>query len=396
MSQMQKMMNEFEGTNVTTITYKGRPCWLVKEVGAVLGYAEKGLSQRITREWSDEFNDGDDLVVLTGKDVLDFSNAYNGLQVAVAKNTTTKLSPKTRNLLLLTEPGLYLVLAKTNKPVGKRFRKFITREVMPQIARDGHYMPGRTVDARGRLSETVEQRKLRELSVREKELCLEAARMLADTLGDKLGTEALTTLNISAAEIIMGRDFSALKPRVDDGWMTPTQIGKRFKVSAHMVGRAISALDLRGAIPGMSMPFLDQGKYSRKQVVAYRYSPEAVRRIGARVRPDPGRGVLKDATVNVVSSPTGTSTVPPGWKTPQSIARDLGRPLVWVGRAITCLKLRGNTPGVCMQAPFVHKSGHRPYIYSPLSAEKIKGWFERRDKRSLDRARGKNGVRVSG
>ena len=37
--------------------------------------------------------------------------------------------------------GLHLVLAKTNLPIGKRLRRFLVDEVLPQLVRTGRYAP---------------------------------------------------------------------------------------------------------------------------------------------------------------------------------------------------------------------------------------------------------------
>ena len=66
MSALEKITKQFEGQDVTTITYKGQPCWIANEIGQVSGYADNGgrLVTKITHEWKDEFIEGHDFLYL--------------------------------------------------------------------------------------------------------------------------------------------------------------------------------------------------------------------------------------------------------------------------------------------------------------------------------------------
>jgi len=44
-----------------------------------------------------------------------------------------------RAIIILTEPGLYTVLIRSNKPQAKPFRRWVTHEVIPQIRKTGGY-----------------------------------------------------------------------------------------------------------------------------------------------------------------------------------------------------------------------------------------------------------------
>jgi hypothetical protein len=46
----------FEGSTLTTLRYQGRPCWIAREVGTLLGYAQAGkrLATKVTGDWSEE------------------------------------------------------------------------------------------------------------------------------------------------------------------------------------------------------------------------------------------------------------------------------------------------------------------------------------------------------
>jgi prophage antirepressor-like protein len=129
-------LHEFEGQTLATFTWRGRPCWVARHIGARVGYAQAGkrLPNLILKNWSDEFIEGHDYALLAGDDLVAFQTA------AAVLGAPTKLLGQ-GTLLVLFESGLHLVLAKTEQPIGRRLRRFLVDEVLPQIARTGAYEP---------------------------------------------------------------------------------------------------------------------------------------------------------------------------------------------------------------------------------------------------------------
>ncbi len=130
---------DFEGTALTTIQYQGRPAWIANEIGAALGYARGGkrLVESITKDWGQEFANGTDYLVLHGKELRDFK----ALLTDVTDSVSSKLEHSRREMMLIFETGLYLVVQKTDKPAGVRLRRFLAEHVLPQIRRTGAYTP---------------------------------------------------------------------------------------------------------------------------------------------------------------------------------------------------------------------------------------------------------------
>ena len=131
MADVERINSEFEGRTLTTLTCGGRPCWIAREIGRFLGYSRDGrrLAAKITGGWSDALLDGHDYTVLSGAELEAFRAAL------LVGDTGTKPSRAHRRLVLLYEPGLHLVLARTSKPVAHRLRRFLIGEVLPQLAR---------------------------------------------------------------------------------------------------------------------------------------------------------------------------------------------------------------------------------------------------------------------
>ena len=127
-----RINSEFEGQTLTTLTYEGRPCWLARDIGRVLGYSRGGrrLVAKISGWWSDNFIEGYDYTVLRGEALEDFKAAM------LVGDTGTRPSTNIRVLMLLFEPGLRSVCEWTSKPGGRRLRRFLLNEVLPAFDRD--------------------------------------------------------------------------------------------------------------------------------------------------------------------------------------------------------------------------------------------------------------------
>lgn len=139
---------DFEGGPLTTITYKGRIAFIAKEVGERLGYADGGkIPKMIRQEWKDEFEEEVDYTLPKGSDLSDLKAV---LEVSTEYGLSFKYAP---HVMLLYESGVNAVALLSRKPVARRLRQFIAREVMPQLNRDGRYDPGRSVMEDGTLSE---------------------------------------------------------------------------------------------------------------------------------------------------------------------------------------------------------------------------------------------------
>lgn len=133
----QCFVEKFENFNINTVLFNGKPCWVAKDIGNVLEYSNegKGLTELISGKWSDEFVKGEHLDVLRGQELVDFKKVLDG----VVPKSVARIS----QLSILYEPGVYLVCLNTQKPVGKRLRRWLSSVVMPSINETGTYsLPG--------------------------------------------------------------------------------------------------------------------------------------------------------------------------------------------------------------------------------------------------------------
>ena len=194
-----------------------------------------------------------------------------------------------RGLVVLFETGLHLALVKTNKPAGRKLRRFLAEKVLPQLVRTGRYEP---VEQEPTVVDVREQRLQLQAQVQARRVTVLECTAKADALREavralhKLGMIDACTLaayEVQAAEIITGRDLSQLKPVGPGAWLTPTQIGRKLGLKPYTVGRMITELQLRGDLPGLARSYPHWRPHMDRPVTCYAYSPEAVRRVEAAV-----------------------------------------------------------------------------------------------------------------
>src|SRR5699024_367339 len=113
MNQLTKM---FDGQNLTIIESNGEPNFLLKDVCNILELGQvAGVKRRL----------GDD--VISNHPILDNLG-------------------RTQQATFVNEDGLYDVILDSRKPEAKRFRKWITSEVLPSIRKHGAYMTPETIE----------------------------------------------------------------------------------------------------------------------------------------------------------------------------------------------------------------------------------------------------------
>ena len=92
---------------------------------------------------------------------------------------------RTQQTILLTESGLYAVIFRSNKPEARRFRKWVTSELLPSLRKTGSYALG-SADAGYTISTQGEARvqQLRALAQCERYITLYTARRDAVLRGE--------------------------------------------------------------------------------------------------------------------------------------------------------------------------------------------------------------------
>lgn len=276
----------FEGCSLTTTLCGEKLGWFVHEIEAIIGSGQddRNLADKIIGDWSAEIIEGYDFVLFGGEENSAFKGSHRRVDDPTLTDATT---------MILFEPGLSIVVAKMNRPTGYRLRHFIIENVLPQIVQveallAKHQPVGKHnfgYDANIIRAER-ERRLARRLEFDERRFKVRTLQQTVESIKDEVSSEATASLRVVAAEIALGEDMSAFKPSVESDWLSPSEIAKRFGVSANRVGRAISALGLRGNIPGIAKAIMNKAQHSDRNVISYLYSPKAVQQIEKKLRID--------------------------------------------------------------------------------------------------------------
>lgn len=137
------LVSVFEGQKLPSYVYRGRPCWIAAEAGRVAGYTDGArFVDKIRGPWRSDFVEGQDMDLLRGADLEAFREVP-----PKSGESSSPVSPFAGRLLILYESGLLmgLLLAKTDR--GRRLRRFIVDEVLPQLLRTGRVvLPGAPAD----------------------------------------------------------------------------------------------------------------------------------------------------------------------------------------------------------------------------------------------------------
>ena len=113
---MNELKNfNFEGNQVRTIMVNEEPCFVGRDVAVILGYTNP---MKAIRDHVDE----EDVTV-------NESFTVHGTAVK-----------------FINESGLYSLILKSKKPEAKRFKRWVTSEVLPTIRKHGAYMTPETIE----------------------------------------------------------------------------------------------------------------------------------------------------------------------------------------------------------------------------------------------------------
>jgi prophage antirepressor-like protein len=252
---MLKTVTSTEGVTLTPIHYQGRPAVIARELGDALGYAKRGkrFVDSIMGSWSSEFEEGVHYVKLHGAEL-------KVLQAAIASRGTDSVPLGQGSLIVLFESGANLALTLTKKPAGRSLRRWLSAEVLPQVARSGAFDPTKKVDEAGRIVERPPAEVKSWQKVREERLAGEALRdelEVAQNVLRRAGyrDHQLLPLVSERVKALGGPSLSGLRPTPPRGFRKASAIASalnaryrldgKARVTRNAVGLATNALCLK-------------------------------------------------------------------------------------------------------------------------------------------------------
>lgn len=217
-----------------------------------------------------------------GKDVaeiLGYSNTRQAIQVNVDKEDSTliklsdledslsdRLPPhmKGSKITVINESGLYSLILRSEKEESKKFKHWVTSDVLPSIRKYGSY------SIHSRQSPMSD----REYEVRMIEAKNRSAEILMSVLNNTSIPEYKSVLQHYIVETITGDSYSIPLPVATRKTYSAGEIGSMLGVSGNKIGRLANEHNLK--TPEYGKLFYDKSKYSNKEVETFRYYEDAI------------------------------------------------------------------------------------------------------------------------
>lgn len=230
-----KIFENAEFGSIRTITVNGEVMFVGKDITDILGYANS------SKALSDHVDEEDKL------------------------NNDSLSSLGQRGGWLINESGLYSLILSSKMPNAKKFKHWVTSEVLPSIRRTGSYQAPQSNTDKSKSLEVKEMN----ARVRMSNQYLKLASV------NTLSEQYKNILVAKSAEVLAGKPLLPL-PKSEQKMYSATEIGEMFNVSAQKVGRIANAYELKTDEYGEF--YRDKSPYSSKEVDAFRYNDKAVER----------------------------------------------------------------------------------------------------------------------
>ena len=220
--------------NIRIIEKNGEPWFIGKDVAEALGY--EASRNAITKHVDDE-------------DKLTHQISASG---------------QNRNMTVINESGLYSLIPSSKLPTAKKFKRWVTSEVLPAIRKTGSYKTPKQSSDRDKAM-------LKNAQARSAKLWLEIAK--------NTGIQTYKDVcNAYAAKELAGEDVLPL-PKVQEKSYSATDIGEMLGVSKSRIGALANKNNMKCDEYGSW--FHDKSPYSGKEVEAFRYNSKAIEKFRA-------------------------------------------------------------------------------------------------------------------
>ena len=229
MNNELQIFNNSDFGNIRVVENSGEPWFVGKDVAEVLGYTNpsKALADHV---------DADDKL-----------------------NNETLLSLGQRGGWLINESGLYSLILSSKLPTAKKFKRWVTSEVLPAIRKTGSYKTPKQSSDRDKAM-------LKNAQARSAKLWLEIAK--------NTGIQTYKDVcNAYAAKELAGEDVLPL-PKVQEKSYSATDIGEMLGVSKSRIGALANKNNMKCDEYGSW--FHDKSPYSGKEVETFRYNSKAI------------------------------------------------------------------------------------------------------------------------
>lgn len=215
--QMSKELQvfSFEEKKVRVVMVEGTPWWSTKDVCGILEHSNHKVAIQAL--------DGDEVRKVYLTDSLGRKQKTN----------------------VVSESGLYALIMRSNKPEAKRFRKWVTSEVLPQLRKTGEYA---TPAAKKRKVDKDDELALRRIEIMEKNADYRMAKLILegiDKFKDVMTPESKIVFMAKYGELTAKHDMTHMLPPATEKWYSATELGTEFGISAQQIGKTANENDLK-------------------------------------------------------------------------------------------------------------------------------------------------------
>lgn len=237
-----QIFNNAEFGEIRSMEINGEPWFVGKDVAAALGYAKP--RNAIERH-----------VDIEDKKDAPIQGTLGG----------------TQSMTIVNESGLYSLILGSKLEGAKRFKRWVTSEVLPAIRKTGAY----AVDSK---AAEIKMRELRVKEMNAQARLINAQVRQLKLLGKGKGVSqiAVDTLAVKAAEQVTGQDLGDYLPKTEKTY-SASEVGNALGISAAKVGRLANAYGLKTEEFGIFV--LDKSRYSSKEVTTFRYNEKGKARL---------------------------------------------------------------------------------------------------------------------
>lgn len=234
MNELQ-VFNNPEFGEIRTLEINGEPWFAGKDIALALGYAKPTDA---VRKLVDDEDRG-----------LSKMGTPSGMQ----------------DLTIINESGLYSLVLSSKLPNAKKFKRWVTSEVLPSIRKTGQYSKASDT-SKAALAEA----KLNNSRARLASVWLKLAQINPIPEYQQICAH-------HASAVLAGREVLPL-PEAPERTYTATEVGEMLGgVSANKVGRMANEHNLK--TPEYGVQVWDKSPHSSKQVSTWRYNDKAVEKL---------------------------------------------------------------------------------------------------------------------
>ena len=200
---------------------------------------------------------------LVGKDVaeaLGYTNPQKAVRDHVDEEDRTVNDSFTVNgtpITLINESGLYSLVLSSKLPTARKFRRWVTSEVLPSIRKTGGYTAKPMTSYQQMMAET-----------RRRNAQIQEARIYTELAKRYKGTTYEQVLNAHATRSLSGEYLLPL-PEAGERLMSAGEVGAKLGISGNLVGKLANKHGLKTDRYGKWMH--DKSPYSSKEVPSFRY-----------------------------------------------------------------------------------------------------------------------------